>query len=176
LALLATGEDGVHHDVRVTSIWSSERRPRLLRIVSELSQGDEALGLCPGRARRLRGTTGTPRHQSRPDPHRRGRSPDRDGEGTRAGKPPITWRRGRDRGCSAPDGLDALATDLPQPKGGRSDAREVLRIYKDPVDHRAIATEREPSGPTPIFRTTTTLSRPSSRSFPSRSHLQADRS
>jgi len=57
--LLATGEDGTYRDVRVTSIWSSERRPRLLRIVSELSQGDEALGLCRGRARRLRGTTGT---------------------------------------------------------------------------------------------------------------------
>ncbi|MHB1853077.1 MAG: IS1634 family transposase, partial [Acidimicrobiales bacterium] len=53
--------------------------------------------------------------------------------GTRAGKPVITWRRDEDAiaAAGALDGLYALATNLPDPQGGRLDALEVLRIYKD---------------------------------------------
>jgi hypothetical protein len=52
---------------------------------------------------------------------------------TRAGKPVITWRRDDNAiaAAGALDGLYALATNLPDPKGGRLDALEVLRIYKD---------------------------------------------
>jgi len=53
--------------------------------------------------------------------------------GTRAGKPVITWRRDEDAivAARALDGLYGLATNLPDPQGGRLDALEVLRIYKD---------------------------------------------
>ena len=53
--------------------------------------------------------------------------------GTESDRPTITWRRNDEAiaKASALDGLYALATNLPDPEGGRLTALDVLKVYKD---------------------------------------------
>jgi len=100
--------------------------------------------------------------------------------GTRAGKPVITWRRDENAIAAAAtlDGLYGLATNLPDPKGGRLDALEVLRIYKDSSgsSSSAIATSNRPSGSDRSSCTTTTNRGPHRGHRHRAGHLRADRS
>ena len=130
-----TGEDGTHHDLAVAYIWSSEEATSVADARERaLTKAEEALGRIynglGGRYYKTRKQVDTKVAQILT------------GKvaglitvttGTRAGKPVITWRRDEDAiaAAGALDGLYALATNLPDPQGGRLDALEVLRIYKD---------------------------------------------
>jgi len=130
-----TAEDGTHHDLAVAYIWSFEEATSVAEARERaLTKAEEALG-------RIRGGLGGRYYKTRKQLDTKvaqiltGRVAGliTVTTGTRAGKPVITWRRDEDAIVAAAtlDGPYGLATNLPDPQGGRLDALEVLRIYKD---------------------------------------------
>ena len=130
-----TGEDGRRHDLRVAYIFSSEEATSVADARERaLAKAEDALG-------RIRNGLGGRYYKTKKQVDARVAQILTGNvvglitvtTATRAGKPVITWRRDENAIAvvSALDGLYALATNLPDPRGSQLSALEVLRIYKD---------------------------------------------
>lgn len=127
--------DGVLHHLRVAYIWSSEEADS----VREARQ--RALDRAEAALLRIRHGLGGRFYKTRKQVDTRVAqilSGQAAGlltvtTGTRAGKPTISWRRDEQAiaAASALDGLYALATNLPDPRGVPLTALDVLEVYKD---------------------------------------------